>query len=78
MRKISQAGIDDERFGQRVVGVASLEPGTSASPEEIIEHTKHHLSHFKAPRQVVIVDDVPRAPNGKADYGTARELSGLG
>ncbi len=70
-------GVDDERFGQRVVGVASLEAGTSVEPEQIIEHTREVLSHFKVPRQLTIVDRVPRAPNGKADYVTAKEISGL-
>jgi acyl-CoA synthetase (AMP-forming)/AMP-acid ligase II len=69
-------GVEDERFGQRVVGVTSIEPGQSVSPEALIEHTKKVLSDFKAPRRLTIVDDVPRAPNGKADYEAARELSG--
>lgn len=70
-------GAADERFGERVVGVASLEPGRTADTDEIIEHTKAHLSHFKAPRQLVLVAEVPRAANGKPDYATAKELSGL-
>jgi len=71
-------GVDDERFGQRVVGVASIDPDSETSGEDLIAHSKSCLSHFKAPRQVVIVDTVPRAPNGKADYGTARDISGIG
>ena len=31
-------------------------------------------SSYKLPRQLVIVDRVPRAPNGKADYRAARAL----
>lgn len=71
-------GLDDERFGQRVVGIASLEPGESTAGDHLIEHTKGRLSHFKAPRQLVIVDTIPRAPNGKADYARAKDMSGLG
>ena len=68
-------GVADERFGQRVAGVASMEPGQAISPEALIEYTKRRLSHFKAPRLLIIVDSVPRAPNGKPDYDSARELS---
>ena len=71
-------GLDDERFGQRVAGIASLEPGQQTSGEHLIEHTKSRLSHYKAPRQLVIVDTIPRAPNGKADYERAKHMSGLG
>ena len=70
-------GIDDERFGQRVVGVASVDDD-SVTAADLIEHTRNHLSHFKCPRELVLVADVPRAPNGKADYVTAREMAGLG
>ena len=68
-------GVPDERFGQRVVGVASLD-GTvdDLDPAEVIADTKDALSSYKLPRSLVLVDEVPRAPNGKADYPTAREL----
>jgi len=67
-------GIPDERFGQRVVAVASLSPGAAAEADAIVEGVRDQLSSFKLPRQVVVVDEVPRAPNGKADYPRAREL----
>jgi len=67
-------GVDDERFGSRVVGVATLSPGAEATPDEILAHTRERLSSFKVPRRLVIVETAPRAPNGKADYRTAREL----
>ncbi len=67
-------GVPDERFGQRVVGVASLAPGAAASAEEILTEVRERLSSYKLPRQLLLVDDVPRAPNGKADYPAARKL----
>jgi fatty-acyl-CoA synthase len=67
-------GIPDERFGQRVVGVVALVPGSTAAPEELIESTRQRLAAFKVPRTLRIVHTVPRAPNGKADYASARKL----
>ncbi len=77
-------GLPDERFGQRVVGVASLIDGASptatatataaATTEAIIESTRDRLASYKLPRALVLVDEVPRAPNGKADYKRARAL----
>jgi fatty-acyl-CoA synthase len=66
-------GLDDERFGQRVVGVVSAAPEASPDPNAIIEHARARLAHFKVPRELVVIEVVPRAPNGKADYTTARE-----
>jgi acyl-CoA synthetase (AMP-forming)/AMP-acid ligase II len=67
-------GVADERFGQRVVGVASLSSSERARSDDVIAHTKTRLSSYKVPKQLVIVDEVPRAPNGKADYVGARAL----
>lgn len=35
---------------------------------ELSEHVKSHLAHYKAPRHLVVVDSIGRAPNGKVDY----------
>jgi fatty-acyl-CoA synthase len=70
-------GVPDERFGQRVVAVASLSPGTApeaVDPGAIVDTVRTQLSSYKLPRQVVLVAEVPRAANGKADYPRAREL----
>ena len=68
-------GLEDERFGQRVVALASLEKASSISEAEIIDHARDHLAGYKLPKQVLIVDSVRRAVNGKADYGWARDTA---
>lgn len=68
-------GVADEKYGQRVVGIASVAAGeTSVSGDEVIAYTKSKLSSYKVPKQLVVLDMVPRAPNGKADYKRAKEL----
>jgi fatty-acyl-CoA synthase len=67
-------GIPDERFGQRVVGVVSLAPEARASTAELLDAVRTRLASFKLPRALVVVDRVPRAANGKADYPSARKL----
>lgn len=73
-------GIDDEKFGQRVTGVASLRPGANVEGEALREFTRGKLAAFKVPKQLFVVDRVHRAPNGKADYKWARQAveDGLG
>jgi acyl-CoA synthetase (AMP-forming)/AMP-acid ligase II len=68
-------GIDDERFGQTVTAVVAAADGVRLEADDVIEGVKRQLAAYKAPRHVVIVDHVPRAPNGKADYRAARELA---
>ena len=72
-------GVPDERFGNRVVAVVSAAGGrdglASVDEADVIAHAKGKLASFKAPKEVVVVAAVPRAPNGKADYKAARELA---
>lgn len=68
-------GLPDARFGQRVVAVASCEPGSHLSAEELIQHTRTHLAGYKLPKQIVFTDRVQRAPNGKADYKWAEQAA---
>ena len=51
--------------------VCSVREPTPA--EEIIATVKASIADYKAPRRIVFVDEVYRAPNGKADYRWARE-----
>ena len=67
-------GVPDERFGQRVVGVASLSPGAIETLDAILTDARQRLASYKLPRELVLVPRVPRAPNGKADYPAAKEL----
>lgn len=65
-------GVDDERFGQRVVGVVSVSSMT-AELDAIIAATRQRLAPYKVPRTLIVLADVPRAANGKPDYPSARE-----
>jgi fatty-acyl-CoA synthase len=68
-------GVDDEKFGQSVTAVASLADGATIDEATIIASVKGQLAGYKAPKRVVFVSKVPRAPNGKADYKTAKQFA---
>ena len=68
-------GVPDEKFGERIVAIASLQPGASATETDIIAVAGDHVARYKLPKQLILVDAVRRAPNGKADYPWAREMA---
>jgi 3-oxocholest-4-en-26-oate---CoA ligase len=68
-------GTPDERFGQAVTAVVQPRAGASLGEREVVEWVRARLAHYKAPRRVVIVDKVPRLPNGKPDYPATRRLA---
>ena len=66
-------GLPDERFGQRVVAVVGTASASPPSGDDLREWLRTSLSHYKIPKSVIVVPVVRRAPNGKADYGWARD-----
>jgi len=72
-------GVPDDRFGAAVAAVVSLASSGPAhgttDAQALIDHVRGELAHYKAPRRIVIVDEVRRAPNGKADYAWATDVA---
>ena len=68
-------GLPDEKYGQRVVAVASVRSIEATTGDEVCEWLRTSLSHYKIPKTITLVDSVRRAPNGKADYRWAKETA---
>jgi 3-oxocholest-4-en-26-oate---CoA ligase len=69
-------GVPDERFGEAVTAVVAPTPGGTPDEDGIADAVERSgLARFKRPRHVVVVDAVPRGPNGKADYAWARDTA---
>ncbi|MBM3717520.1 MAG: AMP-binding protein [Actinobacteria bacterium] len=68
-------GLPDDKWGQIVVAVASIDGTSSPSENDVIASVKTELSGYKAPKRVVFCAEVPRAPNGKADYPGAKAIA---
>ena len=67
-------GVPDERFGQRVVSVVSR-ADPALDDGALLAHCREHLAGYKLPKNVLFVDHVQRAPNGKADYKWAQQTA---
>ena len=68
-------GLQDDRFGQRVVALASFQDDNQIEEQDLIAFTREHLAGYKLPKQVLFVPEVMRAPNGKANYKWAKETA---
>ena len=58
-------GLDDDEFGQVVGAIVVVEPGAALGVDEIRALVKAGLARFKAPKQMALVDEIPRNPTGK-------------
>jgi 3-oxocholest-4-en-26-oate---CoA ligase len=61
-------GIPDEKFGEAITAVVELAPGAPFDESAIVVHVKDKLAAYKAPKRVLSIDTIGRAPNGKVDY----------
>jgi 3-oxocholest-4-en-26-oate---CoA ligase len=66
-------GRDSERWGQEVVALVALHD--QADHASLQAHCTSHLARFKAPKEVIFVDEVRRLGNGKADYRWAKSVA---
>ncbi len=61
----SVVGVPDERWGEKVVAAVVTKPDSNITPEDIRAHCKKHLHDWKCPKEVVIVEALPRNTMGK-------------
>ena len=69
-------GIPDKHRGQLVKATIVLTEGTEPGKElerEIIGYAKKHMAHFKCPRKIEFVDEMPKTISGKIRRVELRE-----
>ena len=77
---VAVIGVPDADMGEQVKAVVQLPPGVEGGPElerELVGFVRSRIAHYKAPRSVDFVDELPRSATGKlvkhrlrARYGT--------
>ena len=68
-------GIQDATWGQKVVAIISTAPDAAITERQVQDHCKTMTASYKAPKNVIFVDEVFRAANGKASYEWARDVA---
>jgi acyl-CoA synthetase (AMP-forming)/AMP-acid ligase II len=58
-------GVPDEEFGQRLKAFVVLRDGAQLSEAEVQQYVKENLARYKAPREVVFLEQLPRNATGK-------------
>jgi len=58
-------GRPDDKLGEEVVAVVALRKGADTTPEELTAFCKERMAAYKYPREIRIVDELPKGPTGK-------------
>ena len=63
--EVAIIGAPDERWGERVVAVVALKANASLTLDELRAFAEKSLARYKLPRELRLVDALPRNPSGK-------------
>jgi long-chain acyl-CoA synthetase len=63
--EVAVVAIPDELMGEEIGAAVALKPGASAGEAELQDFVKERLAAYKYPRNVWIVDELPKGPTGK-------------
>ena len=74
---VSSCGVvarPDEKWGETPVAYVELKPGRSATEEEILEHCRALLAHFKVPKAIIFAE-IPKTSTGKIQKFVLRQMA---
>jgi malonyl-CoA/methylmalonyl-CoA synthetase len=66
-------GVPHADFGEAVTAAVVMRPGAALTGSEILAALGHRLAKFKAPKQIVLVDALPRNAMGKVQKAALRD-----
>ncbi len=66
-------GVPHADFGETVLGLIVAEPGETPDLEAIASAASESLARFKHPRELIVVDELPRNTMGKVQKNVLRE-----
>jgi len=71
---VAVVGIPDEKWGEIVVAVVSLDDNATVTLDDVREFAAVQLARYKLPQRLQIIDRVPRNPSGKLEKVAIRTL----
>jgi len=65
VREAAVVGVPDEYRGETVKAYVSTQAGETVEPAELIAYCKERMAAYKYPREIVVVDELPKTVTGK-------------
>jgi len=66
-------GVPHPDFGETVLGILVAAPGETPDTKAMMEAVQSQLARFKHPRQLILIDELPRNTMGKVQKNILRE-----
>ena len=66
-------GVPDQKYGEEICAWIVLKPGNDCAEDEIREFCRNQIAHYKVPRYIRFVQEMPMTVTGKAQKFMMRE-----
>ena len=65
VQEVAIVGLPHEKWGEAPHAFVVLKPGASLTEEELRAFAREHLAHFKTPKGVTFLAELPKTSTGK-------------
>jgi long-chain acyl-CoA synthetase len=71
--EVAVVGLPHERWTEAITAVVVPKPGASLDPDAIMQAVRGSIATFKAPKAVIVVDELPKTSTGKIQKNVVRK-----
>jgi fatty-acyl-CoA synthase len=76
--EVAVVGVPDEKWGERPKAFVVTHEGQTATEDELIAHVREQIAHYKAPRAIEFLAELPKTSTGKIQKFQLREVEWAG
>jgi fatty-acyl-CoA synthase len=73
IQSVQVFGVPDPKYGEEICAWIMLHPGESMSADEVSDFCRGQIAHFKAPRYIRFVEEMPMTVTGKVQKFVMRD-----
>ena len=66
-------GVPDPHWGEALAAAIVLKPGMNACEKELLDFARERLAGFKLPKQIALIDSLPKTASGKVQKTDLRK-----
>ncbi|WP_349827072.1 AMP-binding enzyme [Brevibacterium litoralis] len=66
-------GLPHDRWSEAITAVVTAKEGTTIDPEALRQKSKELLDGFKVPKDIILLDEMPRTSTGKVQKNVIRD-----
>ena len=65
IQEVAVVGMPDEKWGETPHAFVVPAPGAAVSEADLIGYAREQMAHFKVPRKIRFVEELPKTATGK-------------